>query len=71
MDYAAFDCKGEKQIGSRQRRRKSLGDPLQKNDCFGMRPYAECRSMPISALTNTAAIPTGIAIFHPIFMSWS
>ena len=33
--------------------------------------YADCRNIPITAFTNTAAIPTGIAIFQPMFMSWS
>ena len=32
---------------------------------------ARWRSIPITALMNTAAMPTGIAIFQPMFMSWS
>src|SRR5262249_52766958 len=32
--------------------------------------YAPC-VIPNTALMTTAAIPTGIAIFHPMFMSWS
>ena len=30
-----------------------------------------CRVIPSTALMSTAAMPTGMAIFHPIFMSWS
>jgi len=34
-------------------------------------PYDACRTIPSMALIATAAIPTGMAIFHPMLMSWS
>ena len=34
-------------------------------------PYEGCLIIPSTALISTAAIPTGMAIFHPMFMSWS